>query len=292
MEDLIMKKMYTIGKFKTEVFDFRSKISKLCLMAFMLVLGQGVFANDSELSIEKWNSGAFIVELDHVRHKVKGEFYTDGLEEGKHRLKILQPQINVHTGVKRMKVVYTGFIDIPRGTRTEAMIKKNHTFKIMKQIVLHKPKPVCPDYDSDEYFVDEDVFFEEVEEVEVVETCPAPVAPTPCNGHEQIEDEGVFEVELIMNEHDFNDLIEMLENEWFDSSKMSTAKQALRSNTMSAEQVKELIETFTFESTRLEMAKFAYEYTLDTENYYIIFSTLNYSSSIKELELWISERDS
>ena len=289
-----MKRHYTTGNLNGKAVQFRSITTMFLVVMAILFSANGLLARDSELSIEKWNNGSFIVELDHERYRAKGEFYMDGLEEGKHRLRILQPQINIKTGTKRMKVVYNGFIDIPENSRTEALVKRGLKFEITKQVQLAKPEPViCHDhhYDSDEYYIDDDGVTIEEEEV-IVETCPEEHIPVTVPGDcgTTTEEEVFFETELIMNEHDFEDLIEILENEWFDSSKLSTAKQALRSNTMSAEQVKRLVETLTFESSRLDLAKFAYEYTLDKENYYLIFTALNYSSSVNELELWITER--
>jgi hypothetical protein len=44
---------------------------------------------------------------------------------------------------------------------------------------------------------------------------------------------------------------------------------------------------FNFESSRLEFAKFAYGYTYDLGNYFIVNDAFNFESSISELDRYI-----
>jgi hypothetical protein len=44
-----------------------------------------------------------------------------------------------------------------------------------------------------------------------------------------------------------------------------------------------------FESTRLDFAKFAYTYTLDKENYYMVNNAFSFSSSVAELNNFIGQ---
>ena len=56
-----------------------------------------------------------------------------------------------------------------------------------------------------------------------------------------------------------------------------------------AEQVKEIMLLFDFESTRLEFAKEAYSYTYDLDNYYILNDAFDFESSISELNEFITK---
>lgn len=74
----------------------------------------------------------------------------------------------------------------------------------------------------------------------------------------------------------------------FASDKLAIAKQVIKSNCLTAEQVKELTALFDFESDKLKFAKFAYLYTFDIENYFIINDVFEFSSSIKQLDDYIN----
>lgn len=69
----------------------------------------------------------------------------------------------------------------------------------------------------------------------------------------------------------------------FEDSKMKIAKQATRGKCMTAAQVKDVMGLFTFEDSKLEYAKFAYDFTYDVGNYYIINDAFTFSSSVDEL---------
>jgi hypothetical protein len=45
---------------------------------------------------------------------------------------------------------------------------------------------------------------------------------------------------------------------------------------------------FTFENNRLDFAKFAYAYTFDTGNYYLVNDAFTFETSIDELNAYIS----
>lgn len=76
----------------------------------------------------------------------------------------------------------------------------------------------------------------------------------------------------------------------FEDSKMKIAKQATRGKCMTAAQVKEVMGLFTFEDSKLEYAKFAYDFTYDVANYYIVNDAFTFSSSVDELNSHIEGR--
>lgn len=90
-----------------------------------------------------------------------------------------------------------------------------------------------------------------------------------------------------MSAQQFDQLKYAIGSKSFDSSKLQVAKQAIGSNYLSAAQVKELMELMTFESTRLELAKYAYSHTVDKQNYYLVNNAFTFESSIWELNKYI-----
>ena len=76
-------------------------------------------------------------------------------------------------------------------------------------------------------------------------------------------------------------------NATFESGKLKIAKQAVSMNTVSSQQVFELVQLFTFESTKLEFAKFAYSRTFDKGNYFVVNNAFTFNSSINALNDYI-----
>jgi hypothetical protein len=91
-----------------------------------------------------------------------------------------------------------------------------------------------------------------------------------------------------MSAGDFANLRSSLRAQSFDSSKLTITEQALAMNHLSSAQVLELMKEFSFESTRLDFAKFAYGRTVDRNNYYIVNNGFTFSSTIDELSDYIN----
>lgn len=91
-----------------------------------------------------------------------------------------------------------------------------------------------------------------------------------------------------MTDLDFQNVKETIASKNFEDSKLTIAKQVVSSTCLFSSEVKEIIELFDFESTRLEFAKYAYRYTFDLGNYYKINSAFQFESSIDELNEYIT----
>ncbi len=97
---------------------------------------------------------------------------------------------------------------------------------------------------------------------------PGPVVPPPC----------------AIAPDEFNQIRESIKKESFNSTKLTIAKQVIRSKPcFTARQITDLVKLFSFDDTRLELAKFAFDYTIDQENYYQVADAFSFSSSKEEL---------
>jgi hypothetical protein len=65
------------------------------------------------------------------------------------------------------------------------------------------------------------------------------------------------------------------------------AKQVFNTNCITSAQVKEIMQQFSFENTKLDFAKYAYGHTFDPQNYYQINDAFEFSSSVSELNKFI-----
>lgn len=93
-----------------------------------------------------------------------------------------------------------------------------------------------------------------------------------------------------MNEAEFANAKNTIRTKTFEETKLSIAKQICRDKCLLAKQVKEIMLLFEFEPTRLDFAKFAYDYTYDIDNYYLVNDAFEFESSVQELNSYINSR--
>ncbi len=154
------------------------------------------------------------------------------------------------------QVVYNGLIDIPAGSNVNARVDCFNHLQLSYS-------PVFPAYQTN----------------------------TP--GHCGTSTSGYYQpmpaqIPMGMNPVAFGQLKNTISNQWFDSGKLQVARQAISMNSLTAAQVSELMQLFSFESSKLELAKMAFANTVDKQNYYIVNNAFWFSSSVAELDQYIS----
>lgn len=87
----------------------------------------------------------------------------------------------------------------------------------------------------------------------------------------------------VIKNGDFGDLKKVINDRWFESAKMDFAKTAINENYFTLNQVRELLELFSFESSKLELAKLAYSKTVNNRKYYKLYDVFWFESSVTEL---------
>ena len=90
-----------------------------------------------------------------------------------------------------------------------------------------------------------------------------------------------------MNPQDYDAAYQMISKESFDSSKLTLAEQVVSSNLMTASQILGICKLFSFESNKLDFAKYAYGYCVDQNKYYLLNDAFSYESSKRELDEFI-----
>jgi|JRYD01.1.fsa_nt_gb hypothetical protein len=117
-----------------------------------------------------------------------------------------------------------------------------------------------------------------------------PVAPTPAPVVYLPGYNGPYGCPVPMAPQDFSDLKQSISSKSFEDSKMTIAKQVLRNNCLFTSQVKELMGLFTFEESKLDFAKYAYDFTYDIGNYFKVNDMFTFESSIDDLNNYINSR--
>ncbi|MDR0206308.1 MAG: DUF4476 domain-containing protein [Bacteroidales bacterium] len=92
---------------------------------------------------------------------------------------------------------------------------------------------------------------------------------------------------ICRNAAEFNIAMNSLRKESFESGKLQFAKNMTVSGPICVEQIIQVCNTFSFESTKLDYAKYAYHYCSDKNLYYLVNNVFLYQSSKDELTKFI-----
>lgn len=76
----------------------------------------------------------------------------------------------------------------------------------------------------------------------------------------------------------------------FEETKLTKAKELIANQCLLSQQIKELASLFTFDETKLDFAKFAYNATYDRSNYYKVNDVFTFESSVEELTAYIKSQ--
>lgn len=87
----------------------------------------------------------------------------------------------------------------------------------------------------------------------------------------------------VVNDTEFEEIKKSIASKSFEDSKLTLAKQISNSKCLKSSQVRDIMKIFSYEDTRLEFAKYAYQKVIDKDNYYLVNDAFQYESSIDEL---------
>ena len=89
----------------------------------------------------------------------------------------------------------------------------------------------------------------------------------------------------------FNSALATVKNQGFDETRLKTAKQIVSANCVSPDQIVQIANVFGFEETKLDFAKFAYDFCTERGNYFKVNNIFSFSSSSEELSEYVQSRN-
>ncbi len=93
-----------------------------------------------------------------------------------------------------------------------------------------------------------------------------------------------------MSSRDFDAARNTLKNEGFDETRLDLAKQIASTNCLNTMQISTICKLFSFEGSKLEFAKYAYDHCTEPRNYFKVNNVFSFSSSKTELNNYIQGR--
>ncbi len=245
----------------------KSMLSIVLSVVFVFSLSAYAGHGKSKLELRMWNNSFFSVEIDGKYYSSEtSKFKVENLAPGRHYIKVVQKKRR-HNGF-HAHVAFKGYVDIPAKSKVVAKISKHRKLKVVKVRPLrarhsgqgHNSHQYSGEYGSNSY------------------------SNTAENAHHSTE---CYHTP-IMSEVSFHQLKSTIRRTSFDSKKRKIAKQAIKYNKVSSEQVYELMEMLSYDSSKLELAKFAFAYTVDKQNYFVVNNAFTFSSSISSLNHYIN----
>ncbi|MGI8892717.1 MAG: DUF4476 domain-containing protein [Bacteroidia bacterium] len=219
---------------------------------FRILLVEGSHLN-SELNLKLQNGGYFTTVLNnyHYYNQPVQSLNLSQPEPGRYALTVKESRYNNWMNSWNEHLVYNGYIDLPAASRVHAMIDNFGRLVVTHIYQLVPPVPVSYHYNNN----------------------------SPHSTHYY----------NVISPAAFDNLQHVIRNQSFDSSKLKIAKQAIATNNIRSSQVLQLMNLLTFESYKLDLAKFAYSYTLDKQNYFMLYDGFTFQSSINQLSRHIGQ---
>lgn len=226
----------------------RTKLYILALIIMLTAVTNIYAQKGTSLTLSIYDGSAFTVEFDNNAYTKQSEELTiEGIAGGKHHLKVIA------SGSKAP--VFSGYINLSDGYTTRAVIDDYKSFYVYQKYRYRKTRGSNETIDWERHYGD--------------------IGYGEENNYRVISD------------IEFTDLMNIVRTKTYDNTKLEICKLAIENSFFTTEMVSSMIKLLTFETYRLELAKYAYGKTVDKRNYLKIFDTFKYEFSITELKEYI-----
>lgn len=90
-----------------------------------------------------------------------------------------------------------------------------------------------------------------------------------------------------LSDREFREALDVIKNQSFESGKESVAKQIISDYDLDVDQLVDILNQMWFESTKLSLAKYGYDHMEDSRGFYKVYNVFSFSSSVDELTEYI-----
>jgi inosine/xanthosine triphosphate pyrophosphatase family protein len=171
------------------------------------------------------------------------------------------------------KYAYSTTLDAENFPDLIALFRLSTSKEDLKNFLSKRALPVVPKVAEKELVVEEEVTIVTEELVETTSTTvKVRTGPSP------------------MDDPSFNAAKRAVSEESFESAKLRRVKQISDANYLLSSQVKELLDLLSFESSKLEYAKHAYDKTYDQANYDVVKEGLRHSKSKETITAFLKNK--
>lgn len=231
----------------------------LFLAVFAVLVSSNISA--SSLYLSMYDNSSFTAVFNNQHYdRPSSEITISNVPGGSHYLKVARRSPDG----TQSQIMFDGYIKLPDNYDIYAVIDESYNF------VVYKKTPSSDISDSKC-------------------NCDCEACRNCKYKHTHIE-EVVFDCSTqIMTPAAFAELKTLVNNTSFESSKIDVIKSVADLNYLTATQVRELLLLFSFDQSKVEVAKYVYEKTCDRQNYFKIYDAFTFDSSKNEVINYISQ---
>jgi len=219
----------------------------------------------SKLNIRTFNDRSIIVEIDRINYNNPSREITfSDLAPGDHKIKIWTINGQHHYyghNAGNFRLVYNGFINIPARSNVKAVLTYQNILKVINI------QPLQGNYHQE---------------------CNNTIVPSGygyCGNYY-----GNYYANNNYHNNRFEELKDLVARESFDDTRLAICKEYIRTHPISSEELRELLSLLTFESNRVNLAKYSYRYVTDPGYFYTVYNAFTFDSSVNELINWINRQ--
>lgn len=236
------------------------------LAAFLLILASvSAFSRPSNITIRLNSNRTFKLIFDRSVYTRSSSYYLQNVYDGYHEIAVYEEKPgNRHRYGNGERLVFSGRIFVPENKNIEAVVDKRSGYQVVRESLLHPYNHNNQGHNNHDHRGDHGV-----------------------NNYGNHGYNGDYRQNYGMNEDQFRILLRTIDEKSFNSSKVEIVKTALIHHRVSSRQVLEIARRLTFESAKLDIAKYAYNRTIDPENYFLVNSAFYFASSSEELGRYI-----
>lgn len=240
-------------------------MKRILLLTILLVSTLSVFAQRvASLRIKLSTNQLLAVSVDDRYYDRRGTSITIGdLPAGRHYLKVYSNRIG-RNGNSRPNMVYSGYVDLKPNSRNMAVVDPFQRKMTMR---------TTQTFDRN----DNDVYENWNDRRD-----------NRRNDRDDRYDDRYNDNALLNSE--VSDLNGRVQDRSMDGDKLKLVQSVLTNRTYYTEQLRTMLGWFSFESTKLEFAKWAYDNAIDKENYWKLEDVFSFSSSKNELTEYVDAR--
>ncbi|MBS1594904.1 MAG: DUF4476 domain-containing protein [Bacteroidetes bacterium] len=190
----------------------------------------------------------------------------NNIPPGMHKIQVVEVHTNRY-GEQTHTTVYNGNIDVKPSVYMDARVDEyrgisiHDTHVTCDQQALEPTGNATVDNRQNPALQNESV------------TAPAPVAPA---------------IPAHMSDADFKKLVTTITATKYETKKLDTLKATSTDLQLATDQVRQLMNLFSFESNKLEVAKLLYDHTVDKENYSKLAAGFNFQANKDAFEKFLS----
>lgn len=245
---------------------------KFLFAFFAIIFIPSLLAQDeagSNLNLSLYDGSNFSYAIDNNQpSEFIDEADLSGISSGKHYLKIIQETNRMK---KNPDVLFSDYVEIPSGSSLFAVIDEYGKFYIYKKINhLDYHRHTDSKCNCDCEYCRNCIFKKK--------------NPDETNNQD-------YDCKSkIINAKDFEDLKNSVSSKSFEQTKLEIIKQAVDWNYISSRQLKELLQLFSFEDSKVEAAKYAYDKVCDKKNFSTIYDVFSFESSITSVAEYVKSK--